>query len=130
MIQYLKTLGLVTLSVFAPIKSVLLAAFVVSAIDLVTGLIASKKQQKAITSSGLKRTIAKIVLYEVAILASFVAEKYLLGDIIPACKIVGGFIGATELKSVLENLDIINGSSVFTSLVTRLAQHQVDKIDR
>jgi len=126
--QFLKTLGIVTLSILAPIQSLIVASFALIGVDFITGIMAAVKQKTPITSSEMKRTVGKIFLYELAIIISFVAEKYLLGGIMPVSKLVAGFIGATELKSVLENIDILNGQSLFTSLVTKLAQAESNKL--
>jgi hypothetical protein len=125
---HLKTLFLVVISLFAPIQSIIIAALVLTSVDMITGILAARKQGIPITSSAMKRTVGKIFLYELAIMISFIAEKYLLQGIMPVSKLVAGFIGATELKSVLENLDIINGSSLFASLVSKLAQSENRKL--
>jgi len=125
---YLRSLLLAVLAVFAPIKPMILATFVLASVDLVVGILAARKQGHQITSSGLKRTVGKIFLYEAAILMSFVAETYLLGNVMPVTKLVAGMIGATELKSVLENLDIINGSSLFTAMVSKLVNSENNKV--
>ncbi len=124
----LRALAISLLAVFAPIQPMLIAAFALAGVDLMLGILAARKQGKLITSSGLKRTIGKIFLYEVALLMGFVAQKYLLSDIMPATKIIAGFIGATELKSILENLDIINGAPMFSTIVTKLVQAEEDKV--
>ncbi len=126
--QHLKTFSLVILSIFAPIHSIIIAAFALITIDFVTGIMAAMKQKLPITSSEMKRTVGKLFLYELAIIMSFIAEKYLLGDTMPVSKLVAGFIGATELKSVLENIDIMNGQSLFGAMVAKLAQTQADKL--
>ncbi len=115
---------LALLVVFAPIKGAILAAFVLIVADLVTGVVAAKKRGEKIKSAGVKRTVGKILLYESAICAAFLCEQYLTGDLFPACKMVTALIGVVELKSVLENLDSINGGGMFKSVVDRLVQAQ------
>ena len=126
--EYLKALLLSILAVFIPIQPMLIAAFVLAATDLVLGVLASRKQGRPITSSGLKQTVAKIFLYETAILMSYVAEHYLLNDLMPITKLIAGFIGAVELKSGLENLDLINGSPVFASVIAKLIKTENEKL--
>ncbi len=128
MSPYLRSLLIAVLAVFAPIKPMLIATFVLATVDLITGILAARKQGETITSGGLKRTVGKIFLYEAAILMSYVAETYLLGGIMPVTKLVAGMIGATELKSILENLDIINGSSLFTTLVSKLVNSENNNV--
>jgi hypothetical protein len=86
---------------------------VLSLVDLVTGILASRKSGIPITSNGLKRTVLKVAIYEVAVLCAFLVGTYLTGPMVPILNICSSLIGLTELKSVLENLDIINGGSFF-----------------
>jgi len=120
--QGLKTIALAIIAVFAPAKAVLLTVMVLTLCDLATGLLASLKQQIPITSSGLKRTVVKVLVYQTAALSAFLVEQYLTPIELPVMKMVTGLIGVTELKSVLENLDIISGGSFFSTLISRLAQ--------
>lgn len=122
MIQFLKTIALSAIAVFAPAKAVLLTVMALTICDLISGILASIKQQIPITSSGLKRTVVKVAVYQVAALAAFLVEQYLTPVEMPIMKMVTGLIGMTELKSVLENLDIIAGGSIFSSLIAKLSQ--------
>ncbi len=124
--KWFETSLLALLALFAPAKSVLITVMVLSMVDLVTGLVASRKSGSPITSTGLKRTILKVVIYQVAVLSAFLVEQFLTGPDMPVMKWVSGLIGLVELKSVLENLDLIAGGSFFRSLTDRL-QGVVDK---
>lgn len=116
--------GLSVLAVFSPIEAVIMSVFALVAADFITGVWASKKKGKKITSGGFKRTVGKLFLYEIAICAAFLVQTYLTGDLLPALKLVSALIGLTELKSVLENLDAINGDSFFNSILNRVAQSE------
>lgn len=122
MITWVKALGISLLAVFAPIKAVLATALVLVLADLIVGIVAAVKigGWKSIMSSGIRRTFTKIFVYEAGIALGFLAETYLMGGSIPIVKIIGGVIGITEMKSVLENLDIISGGSLFKSLIAKL----------
>lgn len=112
--------ALAILAVFAPIQAVLVTALVLVIADLVTGVIAAYKRGETITSTGLKQSVIKALVYEVAILLAYLAEHYLIGDLLPATKIVGALIGMTELLSCMENLNSIHGSPVFKALIQKL----------
>lgn len=127
MIQSLKTLSLALVAVFAPAKAVLITVMVMTMADLVSGLLASKKQQIPITSFGLKRTVLKVLVYEVATLLAFLVGMYLVPEELPIMKMVTGLIGITELKSILENLDIIAGGSFFRSLTDKLQSRLINE---
>lgn len=125
--KYLEALGLSTLAVFAPLRAVMLAALFLIFVDLGTGMWAAKKRGEKISSKGISRTLAKIFLYESALAISFIVHQYLTGDLLPADKLVAGLIGLVELRSVLENLDAINGTSTFQLLVNKIIATEQQK---
>jgi len=118
--QRLSSLIISILVVFAPVKATLITVMVLTVADLVSGIMAARKEKKRITSSGLKRTIIKTTVYEAVIMLGFLTERYMTGDAIPVVKILAGFIGLTELKSVMENIERISGMSIIKLLIDRL----------
>lgn len=124
--KHLETFLLSILAIFAPIKAVIITAIVLVIADLITGVLAAKKRGEAITSSGFKTTVGKILLYEVAICLAFLVQQYLTGDLFPASKLVAALIGLTELKSILENLDTISGNGMFRLLLQKVIQSKDD----
>jgi hypothetical protein len=119
--KLLKVLILFVVSTFAPAKAVLGTVLALVIADLITGIIASKRAGAPITSSGIKKTVLKLLVYEVAVLAAFLVQQNLTGDDLPVMHWLGSLIGLTELKSVLENLDLASGGSFFRSLTDRLS---------
>ncbi len=95
---------------------------VLVAVDLVTGMLAARKRGEAIKSSGIKRTVGKILLYQTALCLGFLVQQNLTGDIVPAVKLISTLIGVTELKSVLENLNTLSDSSLFKVLIDKIVQ--------
>jgi|ERR1019366_1430402 hypothetical protein len=118
--QYITTLLLSLAAVFAPVEHVMIVTLAMIAMDLITGLLAARKQAIPISSSGLRRTITKMFVYEIVIAMGFLVETYMTGAAIPVVKIITSFIGLTELKSCMENLDIINGSSILKTIIEKL----------
>lgn len=118
--QYIINAILAIAAVFAPVQHVMLVTLAMIAIDLITGILAAKKQNLPISSSGLRRTITKLFVYEITIAMGFLVETYMTGATIPVVKIITSFIGLTELKSCMENLDIINGSSLLKTIIDKL----------
>lgn len=117
---WLKAFGLSMLAVVSPAKSLFIAALALTGMDLLSGVAAAVKRGERISSAGGRRTITKGLVYCLAILAAFVAEKFLLADLVPASKLVAGAIGCVELKSCLENLNTVAGGSLFKSIVDKL----------
>lgn len=116
----LKNLSVALLAVLAPIKAIMLAALALIVIDLITGLWRAKKTGENITSSGIRRTITKIVAYELALIAGLIMEQYLLGGSMPVIKLVAGLIAMTEGKSVLENLSEITGVDLVKAVMDKI----------
>jgi phage-related holin len=118
--KYLEALLISAAAVFAPIEASLIAMVVLTLSDMITGVLAARKQSLPITSSGLRRTVSKIFVYELAVLMAYMAEKYLLSNVIPLSKLCTGLITLVELKSLFENLDIIYGQPLFKTLIDKL----------
>jgi hypothetical protein len=116
----LVNLALAALLVFVPIKASLVAVGVLTFLDLVLGVCAARKRGESITSSGLKKTVVKLLAYETTVMLGFLVEQYLTGDLMPVVKILGGMIGITELKSVLENLEELTGIPLLQLLIQKL----------
>jgi len=109
-----------------PIRPALISIMALPLADLILALIGAYKAKVPITSSGLKRTVAKIFMYEFTTILAFVVEMYLLSSFIPVVKIVTGLIGMVELKSCLEHLNEINGNPIFGLILAKLAPDQID----
>ena len=119
MLKHVLPVIMAIISVFAPAEQMILTVLVLCLVDLITGILASKKQSIPITSYGIKRTIMKLAVYEMALCLGYLVGTYLV-PFIPVTNIVSSVIGLTELKSVLENLDIIIGKPVLKSILDAL----------
>lgn len=118
-IKWVKPLIISSIAIFAPIKSLLLTSGLMIIVDLITGIIAARKRNEPITSSGLRRTLTKFFVYEIALMLAFLAEHY-MSDILPFIKMCSGMITIVELTSVYENLNDISGSNLLKSLIDKL----------
>jgi phage-related holin len=118
-IKFLRPLAVSVAAIFAPIQGLLLATGSLVFIDLITGVIAAHKRGSPITSAGLRRSVTKICVYQIAIMTAFLAEKY-MSDVLPFVKMAAGVITLTELTSVLENLNSISGENLLKALIDKL----------
>lgn len=118
--KYLEALLISAAAIFAPIEASLIAMMALTVSDMITGILAARKQALPITSAGLRRTVSKIFVYESAVLMAYVAQKYLLSEILPLSKLCTGLIAVVELKSLFENLDIIYGQPLFKALIDKI----------
>jgi len=120
MLNSLKLLGLAIIIAFAPAKAMILTSLALVTADMITGIWAAKIKGEKITSSGLRRSVVKLFIYEVAVLLGFLTQQYLTGDSIPVASIIAGFVGLTELTSCLENLNTISGGDVLKTLIEQI----------
>ena len=119
MIKFLEALVVSIVAIFAPIQSLLITTAVMIAADLITGIIAARKRGEAITSSGLRRTISKLFVYEFAILMAYLAEHY-MSNALPFVKMASSMVSLVELKSIYENLSTIGDQDLLKSLISQL----------
>jgi hypothetical protein len=64
----------------------------------------------------------KLAVYESVVLLAFLVEQYLTGDFVPIVKILSGYIGITELKSCMENMEDITGVPILKALIDKLSK--------
>ena len=108
------------LAVFAPIKGMLISSLVLIAADLITGIIAAKKRGESINSSGFRRTVVKVFVYQASIMLAYLAQHFMMSDAIPVTNMIASFVGLTELTSVLENLNSISGGNLLKQILEKL----------
>ena len=118
--EWLGRLFIVSLSALAPIHTVMLSVGILILTDLVTGMWAALKRGEKITSAAMRRTVSKIVVYQLAVISGFLLERYLIDGLMPVSKIVAGVIGMVEFKSILENANKIVGGNIFKSVIKML----------
>lgn len=103
---------------FAPVYPLIAAIGFFVFADFVTGIQASRKRGEKITSRKMKSTVIKFGAYGIAVVTSFLIEKYFL-DGLPALKIIAGLIAFIEVKSVNENIKDITGMDLFGEVINR-----------
>jgi hypothetical protein len=118
--DWVTSLTLSVVAIFLPAKELFIATGILIVADLVTGLMAARKTGKPITSAGLRRTVSKFLIYNIAVGCAFLVQKHLMGDLVPVSNIVSSAIGLAELKSILENADKINGGSILKNIIQKL----------
>jgi hypothetical protein len=117
---FMTNLFLAGLAVLAPIKAILITVGILIFADLLTGMWAAVKRKEPISSAAMRRTVSKMLVYHLCIISGFLVETFLLAEIIPVTKLIAGVIGLIELKSLLENANIILGKDLFKEVLARL----------
>lgn len=125
--ELLGKLLLATAAALAPIMMVIITVGVLIMVDLATGIWAALKRGEKISSAAMRRTISKIVIYQVAVITGFMLETYILEGLIPVAKIVAGVIGMVEFKSILENSNKIMGGDMFKIAIKKLGSDNDSK---
>lgn len=114
--------GLLWLMAFtASLHAVFVSVVILLTADLLTGIWASIRSGEKITSNKLWNTGNKIILYNLAVIVSFVVETYLFQEI-PWVRIVTGFIAMTELQSFYENICKITGKDIWSYIKEHINQ--------
>lgn len=121
MLTWLKGTAIATLAIFAPVRSILLSVLVLVILDSVTGVLAARKRGDKITSAGLRRTVSKLLAFEIVLIVGHLFETYLVKDLgFPVVGLLAAAIGFVEAKSCLENADTVAGTSIFRSIIQKL----------
>lgn len=118
--DWLEALAIATLAALAPVKAAVITTGVLVLADLVVGVLAAHKRGEPITSAGLRRTIVKTLCYQGSVICAYITEVHLLDGTLPVTKIVTGLVGLTELRSIFESMDSINGKPIFAALIVKL----------
>jgi len=118
--EFLKYISIAPMAALAPIHMVMITVGFLIFADLFTGIWAAKKRNEKISSAALRRTVSKIVIYQLAVISGFMLEINILNSVLPVAKIVGGTIGMFEFKSMLENCNHIVGGDIFKLVLKKL----------
>lgn len=125
--EWLTKIAVAAIAALAPIHAVMISVGFLIVADLLTGMVAAHKRGEKISSAAMRRTISKILVYQLAVISGFLLEHYLMGDIMPVAKLVGGVIGMVEFKSILENSNTIVGTDIFKSILQKLGSENDKK---
>lgn len=97
-----------------PMFPVMNALLILVVCDFISGIWAAKKKGERIQSNAMYRTVSKIVMYFIAIVAGLSCEVAVPG--VPFTKVATGFIAVVELKSIYENVGYITGVDVWSAV--------------
>lgn len=114
-------------ALLAPIHTVLYAMFFLVGCDTITGIWAALKRKEKFSSARLRSMVSKTVIYLVALICGFIAEKYMSLDVIPIVKFIAGAISLVETTSIVENLNSISGKNIFQELINKLGSPNLKK---
>ena len=115
--QFILKAAFMAAAYFAPVKEVFFIMLVFVGIDLVTGMIASKRRGIPRSSRRMRKSVKKLCGYMVVVLLAFLIERLLKADWLIAHRFVAAFICTVELLSILENLTVVTGHPIFMKIM-------------
>ena len=109
---------------FMPISGILFLIAFAILVDTITGIWKSRKLKIPITSRGLSAIVSKLFLYEVAVILTYMIDKFILNDIILVffsiplmlTKILALVLVSIEVISTSENYEAVRGINIWSSL--------------
>lgn len=104
------------IGVLAPTTPIILSVVFLIMCDFIFGIYRSYKTGEEITSRKMSRTIPKIFLYNLVIIALFLSNKYVIETGLPLEKIAASLICLVELRSIDESWKIIYGWSIWNRI--------------
>lgn len=119
---------LAAISIFLPIKELMLTIGFLVGADMVVGIWKSLKVGQPIRSRRMSDTITKMLLYQLAIVSGFLIEKYIITDILPIAKLIGSVIAIIEFKSIVESIEAVTGKNLW-SKIKEVIGRKSDDID-
>lgn len=99
----------------APIRASMAAVCLLVVADLFTGIWAAHHRGEKISSWGLRKTVSKVLAYELAVVLAYTVEQSGV-SFLPLVKAIAGFILMTELQSATENLGRITGLDLWQTV--------------
>lgn len=110
------------LSIFAPIKGIILIIIFAVLLDFIFAIYNAYKKGIPITSRRMYKTIPKLLIYLSVIIVIYYGNLFVFEIPMDLHKIIGGFILITEFKSIDENIKLILGFSLFNQLADFLSR--------
>lgn len=111
-----KTWILACMSIFLPIRELMLTIGFLVGADMVVGIWKALKTGQKIRSRRMSDTITKMLLYQLAIVSGFLIEKYIITDMLPIAKLIGSVIAIIEFKSIVESIESVTGQNLWTKI--------------
>ena len=124
----IKPIGVIFLAIltfFAPISTIIHGVLILIALDLITGVMAHFKKHnltfcfwraecwRPISSHGFGQTLSKTVTYMILIITGYIIDFLIISNTgLLVTKILAAAVGLRELKSLIENSEIILGGGI------------------
>ena len=135
--KYIIQLLAVVSAFFLPISGILFLIGFAILVDTITGIWKAKKLKIKITSRGLSAIVSKLFLYEMAVILTYLIDKFILNDILlqffsvplMLTKILSLVLCSIEVISINENIKAVKGIDLWASLNNLLQRSKEIKGD-
>jgi phage-related holin len=124
---YMPAVVVAIIAVLAPIHDAMITCGILIVMDLIMGIVASRKLGEKIESKKLKNTVVKMLVYQLLIISAFISEKYMV-DFLPLTKITLAFVAIVEFSSLAENFQKITGLP-FVKYIAKYINNMLNKED-
>ena len=111
----------------APATPLFVTASLLIISDFIFALWRCHKTGVAITSRKMSNIIPKLLLYNIAILLSYLVEIYVLDKSLPLSKIAVGVIAMVEGKSIDESFKLLFGYSIYETMMKRIRRPETSE---
>ena len=108
----------------APATPLFITASLLIISDFVFAIWRCHRTGVTITSRKMSNIIPKLLLYNIAILLSYLVEVYVLDKSIPLSKLAVGVIAMVEGKSIDESFKLLFGYSIYETMMKRIRRPQ------
>lgn len=120
---------LAVLTVFLPIKELMLTIGFLVGADMVVGIWKALKTGQRIRSRRMSDTITKLMLYQLAIMSGFLIETFIISELLPITKLVATVIAIIEFKSIIESIEAVTGKDLWSKLKLIIGRKSEDLTD-
>jgi hypothetical protein len=122
---------------FLPIIGILFLIGFSILVDTITGIWKAKKLKIKITSRGLSAIVSKLFLYEMAVILTYLIDKFILNDILlqffsvplMLTKILSLVLCSIEVISINENIKAVKGIDLWQAMKLLFARARDIKQD-
>ena len=135
--KYIIQLLAVVSAFFLPITGILFLIAFAILVDTITGIWKAKKLKIKITSRGLSAIVSKLFLYEMAVILTYLIDKFILNDILlqffsvplMLTKILSLVLCSIEAISISENYKAVKGIDIWSAFKNLLQRSKENKKD-
>ncbi len=89
--------------------------------DMVTGIWKSIKTDVPVTAAKMNITVEKMVAYMIGILCAYGVQHHITNDLVKVMLIFTSVISFKELKSVIENVEVITNTKIWNMIVDQIS---------